>query len=298
MRRIIKWSVIGLLALVVLAIGITWLCINNIVRSAVQSQATSQLGVQTTLAGANVSLLGGNVALSDLQIASPKGYPAPHIFTLGGTDVSVSLSKLRSTPMHVATLNVNKPTLLIEQQNMKLNFKALIDGMPSPPKQADKTADQKEPIKLIIDRLTVNDASIVIRPGEIPGVKLPNEISLVVPRVDLRNIGNADGAQNGAAIKEIVTQLITVLAAKASESDQVPKELRALMALNVNVISAQLDQEFNKQLDKVASEVTKKLPKDLSGALDTSRLTTQPAKAVEDGLKGILDNKSRKKKGN
>jgi uncharacterized protein involved in outer membrane biogenesis len=296
MNRILKWSVIGLLALIVLAIGITWLCINSIVRRAVQAQATSQLGVQTTLAGATVSLLGGSVGLSDLQIASPKGYSAPHIFTVGGTDVSVSLSQLRSTPMHVATLNVNKPTLVIEQQNMKLNFKALIDGMPTPPKQADKTAEQKEPIKLIIDHLTVNDASIVIHPGEMPGVKLPSKISLTVPKLDLQNIGNADGAQNGAAIKEIFTQLITVLAAKASESDQLPKELRGLMALDVNAISAQLDQEFNKQLDKVASEVTKKLPKELRGALDTSRLTTQPAKAVEDGLRGILDKQSRKKK--
>lgn len=287
--------IIGLLALVILALAIVWLSLNSIVRSAVESQASAQLGVPTTLNGANVSIFGQKVSLSDLKIGSPKGYSAPHLFELGGTDVAVSVGQLRGTPVRVQSISINSPKLIIEQQNMKLNFKALIDGMPSAPTQADKTAEAKEPIKMIINHLTVTNAAVVIHPGEFPGVKLPTEITLSIPTLELENIGTADGSENGAAIKEVVVELITALVAKAADSDQLPAELRSLMKLDVNAISAQLHQEFNKQLDKVASEVTKKLPKEIGGVLDSSRLTTQPAKQVEDRVKGFLDqNKGRK----
>src|ERR1700755_56425 len=105
--KLIKRLLIGLIALIAVAIGVTWMCLNGIVRSAVQSQASSQLGVQTTLGGAEVSVFGPNLALSNLKIASPKGYPAPHLFTFGGTKVAVSVTQLTGTPIRVESIAVN-----------------------------------------------------------------------------------------------------------------------------------------------------------------------------------------------
>src|SRR5204862_5469499 len=130
-----------------------------------QSQATQQLGVQTTLGGASVSIFGGNLGLKELEISSPQGFSAPRIFTLGGTDVDVSLGQLRKDPVHVQSVSIRQPMLVIEQSNGKFNFKALMDQMPQGPQQTDKTPDGKEPLKLIIDTLSVNDAQVVVKPG-------------------------------------------------------------------------------------------------------------------------------------
>src|SRR3954471_11011571 len=113
MKKVVKRGVIGLVALVVLAIGIVWLSLNSIVRSTVESQASTQLGVPTTLGGANVSLFGQSLSLNDLKIGSPKGFPAPQLFTLGGTNVSVNVTHLTGTPVRVESIAVNQPTLVI-----------------------------------------------------------------------------------------------------------------------------------------------------------------------------------------
>ena len=83
MKKYIKWIVLAVVVVVIAGLGIVWANLNSIVRRTVERQATSSLDLQTTLGGANVSLLGGSVSLKDLSIASPPGYKAVPMFSLG-----------------------------------------------------------------------------------------------------------------------------------------------------------------------------------------------------------------------
>ena len=53
-----------------------------------------------------------------------------------------------------------------------------------------------KPLKLIIDELTIKDPTVVVRPGQIniPGVKLPEEITVTIPTMAMKNIGTGPGA--------------------------------------------------------------------------------------------------------
>src|SRR5437762_2141410 len=177
--RIFKWIILGVVALLIIGVIIVYVSLNSIVRRTVQAQATNSLGVQTTLGSANVSILSSNLGLRDLEIASPQGFSAPKMFTLGGTDVDVSIGQLRKDPIHVDSITIKKPTLVVEQSNGKFNFKALMDQMPSTPEQ-QPSKQEGEPIKLIIDKLSVADGQVIIRPGlDLPNV--PKEINVPLP---------------------------------------------------------------------------------------------------------------------
>src|SRR5262249_23052874 len=156
----------------------------------------------------------------------------------------------------------------------------------------------------IINDLKVQGAQVIFRPdltalSSIPGLGknlggLKQEYALSIPTLDLENIGNADGNANGAAIKDVVSLLVTNLAQKASESDQLPPELRDVLHLNVNdlkdLAKAKLGEELNKQLGKIGGgalgDVLKSSP---DGKIDAS-------KAVEQGLGNLLGQKDKKKK--
>jgi uncharacterized protein involved in outer membrane biogenesis len=242
--RVIKWLVLIVLVLIIAGGLVVYFNLNNIVRKTVQTQATQQLGVQTTLGSANVGLFTGNVALNDLQIASPNGFAAPKMFTLGGTKVDVSYGQLRADPKHVESVTIDAPKLVIEQAGGQFNFKALMDQMP---KGEPKTEDpNQKPMKLIIDTLQVNNPTVVVRPGNLAGiagatgVKLPEELTLSIPSITMNNVGSGEGNQNGAALKDVVMTVITTMAAKASESDQLPPELKQLMHLNVSDVASHL----------------------------------------------------------
>src|SRR6185436_14361427 len=112
---------------------------------------------------------------------------------------------------------------------------------PSAPSTTPPTGEERkegEPIKLIINDLSVNDATVAIRPGlGMAGMK--EEYTLTVPSVQMKNVGSGEGNQNGAAIKDVVMLVMTELANKAKDSDQLPPELKQLLNLNVDQLKAQ-----------------------------------------------------------
>ncbi|HTL27705.1 MAG TPA: AsmA family protein [Tepidisphaeraceae bacterium] len=285
--KIWKWIVLGFVALIVIAVLIVYFSLNGIVRSTVQKQTTSSLNLDTSVGGANVSLVGTSLGLDDIQIASPQGFSAPRMFTLDGVKVDVSIGQLRQDPIHVASIDIKKPMLVIEQSGGKFNIQALMG------QESKAPPDNKEPIKLIIDELKVSDAKVVLRPG-IPGVA--QEIPVSIPTLEMKGVGSGEGNQNGAAIKEVVMDVVTALSAKASESDQLPPEVRQLLKLNVGELTAQLRGQAAEQISKITGDLSKKLPGDLGKTIEqigkNPDVTKDPGKAVEEGLGGLLKGKS------
>src|SRR4051794_34872838 len=116
MKRILKWSLLGVVVIVLVAAAIVWLNLNRIVRSTVESKSSESLNQKTTLGSANVSLFGGKVGLHNFQIASPAGFTAPHLMELGGVDVGVKLGELRGDPVRISSIAINDPKMVIEMQ--------------------------------------------------------------------------------------------------------------------------------------------------------------------------------------
>src|SRR5690242_11687850 len=200
--KILVRSVLVVVVLAVVALGIAFFNVNRLIRAGVEREGTSSLRLATTLGAARAGLFGGTLNLHQLRIASPKGFSAPQMLALGDLDVSVRLRDLRKTPIHVQSLTIDKPALVIEQSGGTLNFRKAMQLMPS-------QAPSKEPTKLIIDELKLNDARVTIRPG-LPG--LAKEVEVQVPSLTMKNVGQGKGAENGAAIKDVVMQIIAALA--------------------------------------------------------------------------------------
>src|ERR1043165_1187127 len=102
MFKIIKWIVLAVISILIVGGLIVYFSLNGIIKNTIQTQATTSLNLQTTLGSANLSLFGGKLKLSNLDIGSPSGFAAPHMFSLNGVDVGVHYGQLRDDPIHVA----------------------------------------------------------------------------------------------------------------------------------------------------------------------------------------------------
>jgi hypothetical protein len=307
--RIIKWVVLALVLLIVIGLIVLFVALNGIVKKAVVSQSSASLNVPTSLAAANVSLFGGKVSLKQFDVGSPQGFKSPQLMQLGGLDVGVKVSELRGQPLHINEITITDPKMVIEMSGTQFNIKKFIDSLPA---GDAKPAEASEPMKLIINDLKVSGATVIFRPdvqaiSAMPGIGsslsgLKSEYVLTIPPLDLKDIGTGEGNQNGAAIKDIVTLLVTQLASKATESDQLPPELRQLLHLNVNDIvntaKAKLGEEMNKQLGKITEDLSKKVGVDAGKALEgvlKNSPDNDPAKSIQQGLGGLLNQKKEKK---
>lgn len=278
--KIVKWIVLVVVLLLLVGGLIFYFTVNGMIRSTVQTQATSSMDLKTTLGSASLSLFGKRLALDNLQIASPQGFSAPNLLDVGRTVVKVNIGQLRSEPIHIAQIIIRQPKLVIEQSGGKLNVQAAMDQMPK---------SQTEPMKLIIDKLQITGATVALRPG-LPG--LAQELSIPLPTIDMENIGSAQGNQNGVAIKQVVMQVLTTMADKAKESDKIPADLKQWMNLNVDQLTAQVGAEINKRLgEKLPGDVGKVIGNVIKNPNEAAK---DPSKAIEQGLKGFLGGQEKK----
>ena len=230
---------VGILV-VLLAVGVAaaWLNLDHIVRSEIEKEGTKSLRLSTTLDSARVALFGGKVGLHGLGIAQPRGFSGDKMLEAGDVDVAVSYHELRSHPIHVASLTLDKPKLVIEQSGGAVNFRKAMELLPA-------SDPKKPPMKLVIDQLVVRDAQVVIHPG-LPGVQ--REVVVRVPELTMKDVGRGAGAKNGAAIKEVTMRVITALAEKAAQSGEVPAQLKALLHLNAAEVAGKLGAEAAKRI--------------------------------------------------
>ena len=302
--RIFKWIVLVILLLLIVVGIVVYVNLNSIVRRTVEKQSASSLNVPTELESATVSLFGGTVSLSNFKVGQPQGFVSPQLMSLGGIDVGVKVNELRQDPLRVNQITIRDPKLLIEMKGTDFNIKKFIDQLPA---GEDKPVDGEEPMQLIINNLKVQGAQVTFRPdvsalSSLPGIGeqlkgVKQEYVLSIPPLEMQNIGTGEGNQNGAEIKEVVTLLVQELAAKATESESLPPELRQVLKLNVDDLTAmakqKLGEEINKQLDRVSEELKGKIPgeagKAVEGILkDPGAAVKDPGKALEKGLGDLL----------
>jgi AsmA-like protein len=275
--RVIKWTFLILLLLVIGGGTILWVNLNKILKHTIETQSTAQLNLKTELDAAMLSIFGGELKLKDLRIANPPGFAAPQMFQLSQADVNVKVKELRGDPVRVQSITLDKPKLVVERTGDTFNFKKAMDLMPKAP---EKPADQSKPLRLIIDELTISDPTVVVRPGQIniPGVTLPEEITVTLPTISMKNIGTGEGAQNGAAVKDVVMQVITVMAANAANSDKLPDQLKNLLNVDVQQVVAGLTAEAQKRIvEAVPGEAGKVLANVIA---DPNALIKDPGKVV------------------
>lgn len=292
MKKILVRSALALVAVLIIALGGLYFYRNSLIRSAVESHANSSLGVKTTLGAAHLGLFGGTLDLNDLKIGSPAGYKANHMFTLHGLDLGVNYSDLRKDPVRVGKITIDKPNAVLESVDGKFNFQALMDqlGGGTQPNPDDKDS---QPVKMIIDELTVKDATVEVRHPLIP-----QPITVNIPSVTLKQIGNGDGAQNGAAIKDVVGATMSALAASAANSPQL-KDVSGLLKAQAQQALAKAEKQLAQQVQAITGNVTADLTKTLEktgvdpNAIKDLTGGKDPAKAVNDGLNNLLGGKKK-----
>jgi hypothetical protein len=259
-----KLAVLVIVLLVIGGLAFVYLNLDNIIRDRIEVSAESSLDLETDLDSVTLGLLSGDVDLNELAIASPEGFTAPRMFSVGGLSVDTSYGELLGDPVRVADINIASPKIVLEQAGGKFNIKVLGDkfaGDSAPDEPAD---GESEPIRLIIDKLTVTNAQVEIIPG-IPGIE---PLSLTVPDVVLNNIGTAEGAENGAEVGRVVMEVMTAIGVAVAQNEDLPPQLRAILSGDLQAMFGDIEGMAQEQLDKALGNLTDKLPPEAGDLLE------------------------------
>ncbi len=255
MKKLLMWALIVIPVILIIAIVIVAQMVDGIVKRTIETQATASTNLTTTLDSASISLFGGNAALKDLKIASPKGFSTPTMFEMKDLEVAVSYRQLTDDPIRIKRIVINEPKLVIEHHGGKINVKTAMDEMPP---------SEPSTLRLIIDALEIRNTNIVVKPG-LPFLK--PVYSVTIPPLTLHNVGNADGSLNGAAIKEVLTEVLNTAVDKLKESDTIPEDMKQWLVTSTGDLKSAVKQEIGTQKQKYIDEAKEKAGEKLQKGL-------------------------------
>lgn len=190
--------------------------LETIVKDAVHKYGSQVTGTDVKLGGFYLSPLNGEVKLSNLTVANPKGYAQPYILSLGEVYVKVNLKSLTKPLIVVEKVRISKPEVTYELKNVTnnnvsdllANINKNTASSTSTQTKAEKTPAKNEKSssgkKVAVDLVDVNNGQIDIAAsiagqGASAGILLPN--------IELKGIGR-EKTSEGKGIVETVTIIL------------------------------------------------------------------------------------------
>ncbi len=276
MKKILTALGIILVLLVVLVFVLFTMFGNKALKMGVETGGTAALKVPVSLQDANLSILGGKVELSGLNIKNPEGYQHPDFMSMGKAAVALNIKSLLSETIEIQKIQLDDIQLTLEQKGLsENNLQAILNNLPKSDKPAD-TSTESSGKKLVIRELIINGVQVKAKLLPIPGKA--DTVTLKVNPIVLNDIGS-DKPVNAA---ELTSKVLTAIAGGVAEQG---KDLLPIdMIDSIGKGLAEQGQKIMQTGQQALEEVGKTGENLLKGAGDVG-------KGATDALKGIFEQK-------
>jgi len=214
----IKKTLIGLVAIIVILFGVGMFYGSSIVKSSVEEYGPQFTGTSVTLDSVTFTPFSGSAGLSGFTVGSPEGFEADKTFSLRDISLKMEPSTLFKDTVHINEIRITEPVINAEYKNGKLNIRELMNHI------SEYAGDQTEEstTNVIIDDLYITEAKVNV-------IGLPvgeGQEEIILPDIHLEDIGNKTGNEEGvtfsAATEETmgaVTGAVTTVLASSKVKD-------------------------------------------------------------------------------
>jgi uncharacterized protein involved in outer membrane biogenesis len=285
-----KRVLIGLVVLVLLALGALWLSLDRIASRAIERNASRALGVDTRVGLLRLSPFDGALKLSSLTIANPPGFGGKHFLAFDSLELKTVLGTLRSDVVHVPLFQLEGIDLSLERRGNQSNTDAIFANL----KRFEKSghAEGEPPPtgperRFVVSKLAIRDIRAHVEWNTL--LSKESALDLRIPGIELDN----PGGERGLTLAELSDLVVKAVLESVRNSGQLPFAvasdlaggLGSLARLPVNLTSGVLGK-VGEALPGAAGEAVKGVGGAVKGVGD----------AVEKGIGGLFGGGEEKKR--
>jgi hypothetical protein len=205
---------LGLVLLVIVALGIVIWNINALAKEGIQRGSQYALGVDTSVDDVSIGLLRGQLTLDNLTISNPEGFQSPFLMNNKNLDTSVKIGSLMSDTVVVNHFVIDGLEVYIEQRGRTNNIKELVDRIQKMQKKRPDDAEPPSQKKIQVDRIVIRDVTAHI--NYLPAGGKLTDVKVKVPEIILEDI--TPESASGVAIDELVGRLVPIILASILEN--------------------------------------------------------------------------------
>lgn len=233
LRKALAYLILLLLVLIVAV----WFSIDGIIRSQIQSRATAALGVKTTLADANLSIMGGSIAIKGLTVDNLKGYSDPHLLTMKSCGATVRLHSLLTKTVVLKIITIDGLNISMDQNGLSNNLMDEINHL----NNQESSAASGKPTKgaggkaLSITQVVLRNTVVRLDTSLIPGLK-GAPIVITLPRMVLNEPTNPNGRP--LRLAGLMEQILLEIAKNLANNPAIPSPVRTTLNAAAGLISS------------------------------------------------------------
>lgn len=259
--KALKYSLLGLLLVLVIAFVGLFLYLEPLVKTTVNTVGTKIIGTQVNLDGFRFAPFVGEAEVTGLSVANPEGYKTPNLINLGRIFVKVDLKSLLTDTIVVDEVSVNGIELTYEMPDLSTSNVMQIQQNIAKNTAAEKTAEtalaKEETVKEDMSQ-TTSAKKVIIKKVVVDGGALnamtplqQEALTLNMPALEITGIGE-EGKK--MTIQETVTTIFNKILFNATS-------VVSQALLNVK-------DTVNELADKAAEEAKAKVGEEVGGLLD------------------------------
>jgi hypothetical protein len=217
----LKYLVLLLILVVVGGIFAAAYFIDSLARKGIEAGATYALGVPTTLKSANVGIMGGTFAMSELNVGNPQGFTSPHFLALGSGGVAVSLGTLRKETVELPSLTLEHIDVNLEKRAAAggSNYKVILDNLDKLKGSGSKPSSSGEK-RFVIRELSIKDVKVHINLIEGPAaLEAVTKANVELDEIKLKDVGKTGSGVGGTGVtmSELASIIVQAVLSAAAE---------------------------------------------------------------------------------
>jgi uncharacterized protein involved in outer membrane biogenesis len=239
-KKILFISIIGLLAVILIAAIVIGANLDRIVKLSVETVAPTITQTPVTLDSAGISLLTGSASLKGLVVGNPPGYQSPSAISIDKAAISLSPGSLLSDKIVIRSIEIHAPEITFEGNPFGANnLGKILDNVNGTPDTNGpvRPGTNKPAKKLEVDDFLLAGAKVHVH---LTGF-VKKDLDLTLPDIHLTDLGkDNDGITVVELTKKVLQQVIH------STITAVGKEAGNLSGSSVNKIKSGLGGIFGK----------------------------------------------------
>ena len=267
MKLLLK--LVGLLLLLVVFAGVGVVFYSDtIVKKGIEKGGETALGMPTRVEDINLSLLGGEATMTNLNIANPAGFAAAQFLELGHADIALSLNSLLSDKVMIPRIEMSGIRVNLEQRDGRNNINPLLERARHRAGDKDRPADsppgqtRDDGKKFIVSYFSLDNVQVN---ANLDVLGRSSSLNLVLPKIELRNLG---AQEQGLTMPELVEKIVRVILTTAQDSSgQLSPALARLLSgelSDLQSLQTHLAGQTQQQAGRLVGDLEKKLQIDIS----------------------------------
>lgn len=199
MSKGLKYSLIGLVCIILVAFLILSYSLDNLVKSEIESTGTEMMQTSVTVENVSISPFSGTGTIQGLRVKNPEGFESEYAIVIGSLDIAIDIGTLLSDTLLINEILIGEPALSVIQKVPENNLKMLMNNM-----DEAMAAESSSSSAMIIEHLRVENGQVTVTPN-IGGER---SASVKMESFVLENVGKEGSSSTKQVVRQITAKLV------------------------------------------------------------------------------------------